>query len=150
MTGTPLSVPLFQAGFYKSRFATPYCDTHFFVWTDVVSGGGALAFTGLTFAMTAVLGQRFHLLKIDFLKDLLEQEWCDWMLAGGAFGAALGVLRNQLKVLGTLQRVGLLVLSLLAVALAAARGVFLGAMVISGPKVVWEASRDATPMLLVC
>ena len=130
---TALAVPLFQAGFHRTRWATPYRETHFFVWTDVVSAGGALAFTGLTFAMTAILGQLFHLLKIDFLKDLLEKEWFDRMLAGGAFGAALGVLRNQLRVLGTLQMVVLLVLSLLAVPLAVALAVFLGAMVISGP-----------------
>jgi hypothetical protein len=147
---TLLAVPLFQAGFHKTRFATPYRETHFFVWTDVVSGGGAVAFTGLTFAMTAVLGELFHLLKIDFLKDLLEKDWFDWMLAGGAFGAALGVLRNQLKVLGTLQMVVLLVLSLLAVPLAAALVVFLGAMVVSGPTVLWDATRSATPILLVC
>lgn len=147
---TALSVPLFQAGFHRTRFATPYRETHFFVWTDVVSGGGALAFTGLTFAMTAVLGQLFHLLKIDFLKDLLEKEWFDWMLAGAAFGAALGVLRNQLKVLGTLQMVVRLVLSLLAVPLAVALVVFLGSMVVSGPTVLWDATRSATPILLVC
>jgi hypothetical protein len=147
---TLLSVPLFQAGFHKARFATPYKTTHFFVWTDVVTGGGALAFTGLTFVMTAVLGQLFHLLKIDFLQHLLEKEWFDWMLAGGAFGAALGVLRNQLKVIGTLQSVVLLVLSLLAVPLALALVVFLGAMVVSGPRVLWEATRSATPTLLAC
>jgi hypothetical protein len=147
---TLLAVPLFQAGFHKTRFATPYRQTHFFVWTDVVAGGGALAFTGLTFAMTAVLAALFHLLKIDFLKDLLEDGWFDWTLAGAAFGAALGVLRNQLKIIGTLQSVVLLVLSLLAVPLALALVIFLGAMVTSGPKVLWEATRSATPILLTC
>jgi hypothetical protein len=147
---TVLALPLFQADFHRTRWATPYRDTHFFVWTDVVSAGGALAFTGLTFAMTAVLAKLFGVIKIEFLQHLLEKEWFDWMLAGAAFGAALGVLRNQLKVLGTLQMVVLLVLSLLAVPLALALVVFLGAMVVSGPKVLWEATRSATPMLLAC
>ena len=147
---TLLSVPLFQAGFHKTRFATPYPATYFFVWTDAVSGAGAIAFTGLAFAMTAVLAALFHLLKLDFLKDLLDEEWFDWMLAGAAFGAALGVLRNQLKVLGTLTSVALLVLSILAVPLAAALAIFLAAMVVSGPEVLWEATRSATPVLLTC
>lgn len=147
---TLLSVPLFQAGFHKTCFATPYSTTHFYVWTDVVSGAGAIAFTGLTFAMAFVLAALFHLLKIDFLKDLLEEEWFGWTLSGAAFGAALGVLRNQLKVLGTLTSVVLLVLSILAVPLAVALVVFLLAMMVSGPAVLWEATKSATPILLTC
>jgi len=145
-----LSLPLFQAGFHRLRFKTPYRDTHFHIWTDIVSGVGALIFVGLAWALIAVLSELFQLLQIDLLKDLMGEEWFGWTYSGLTFGAALGTLRNQLKILGTLQSVVLLVLSLLAVPLAAALVLFLAAMILSGPDVLWEATRSATPILLSC
>ncbi|MGB5779060.1 MAG: DUF4153 domain-containing protein [Allopontixanthobacter sediminis] len=145
-----LSLPLFQAGFHRLRFRTPYRDTHFHVWTDIVSGAGALVFVGLSWALIAVLSELFHLLQIDLLKNLIDEEWFGWTYSGLTFGAALGTLRNQLRILGTLQSVVLLVLSLLAVPLAAALVLFLAAMIMSGPDVLWEATRSATPILLAC
>jgi hypothetical protein len=145
-----IALPLFQAGFHKTRFGTPYRTIHFHVWTDAVSVAGSLAFLGLTWLMSLLLSELFHLLKIDFLRDLLREGWFGWMLSGAAFGAALGVLRNKLAILGLLQSVVMLVLSLLAVPLAAGLVIFLGAMVVSGPDVLWEATRNATPVLLAC
>lgn len=145
-----LSVPLFQAGFHRLGFRTPYRDTHFHIWTDIVSGAGALVFVGLSWALLFVLSELFHLLQIDLLKDLIDEEWFGWTYSGLTFGAALGTLRNQLKILGNLQSVVLLVLSLLAVPLAAALVLFLAAMILSGPEVLWEATRSATPILLTC
>lgn len=145
-----LALPLFQAGLLKRRLATPYADIHYHGWTDAISGAGALAFTGLSWAVLAILSELFHLLKIDLLRDLMDQEWFGWTFSGLAFGAALGTLRNELKVLGTLQNVVMLVLSLLAVPLAAGLVIFLLATAVSGPQVLWEATRSATPVLLAC
>lgn len=145
-----LALPMFQAGFHRTRFATPYRETHFFVWTDTVSGAGALAFTGLTFLLLFLLAELFRLIRIDLLHDLMDEGWFGWSVAGLAFGTALGTLRNQLKVIGTLQSVVLLVLSLLAVPLALALILFLLAVAFSGLDVLWEATRSATPVLLAC
>ncbi|MCB5426220.1 DUF4153 domain-containing protein [Altererythrobacter sp. CC-YST694] len=147
---TLLALPLFQAGFHRTRFATPYRDTHFYVWTDAVSAAGALAFTGLSFLLLFVLAELFRLIRIELLHDLLDKGWFGWSVAGIAFGASLGTLRNSLKVLGALQSVVLLVLSLLAVPLAAALVIFLIAVAFSGLDVLWEATRSATPVLLAC
>jgi hypothetical protein len=147
---TALALPLFQAGFPRRRFATPYADVYRHIWTDAISAAGSLAFTGLSWLSLLLLSELFHLLKIDFLRDVMDEEWFGWTFSGLAFGAALGVLRNQVKVLGTLQTVVLLVLSLLAVPLALGLVVFLGASAISGPQVLWEATRSATPILLTC
>ncbi len=147
---TTLALPLFQAGFHRMRMRTPYRDTHSHIWNDFVSGGGALAFVGLAWLLIGVLSELFQLLKIELLKLLIQQAWFGWTFSGLTFGAALGTLRNHLKILGTLQSVVLLVLSLLAVPLAAALLIFLIAMVVSGPDVLWEATRSATPILLAC
>lgn len=147
---TALALPLFQAGFARTRFATPYTAIYRHIWTDAIAAAGSLAFTGLSWLALALLSELFHLLKIDFLRDAMNEGWFGWTFSGLAFGAALGILRNEIKVLGTMQTVVLLVLSLLAVPLALGLTVFLLATAVSGPQVLWEATRNATPILLTC
>lgn len=143
-----LSLPLFQAGFHKFRWRTSYKATHFHVWTNAITAGGALAFVGISWALIAILAELFSAIQIDLLEELLREEAFGWTFSGAAFGAALGVLRNQLKIIGTLQNVVLLVLSILAVPLAVALVIFLLAVLVSGIDVLWEATKSATPLLL--
>jgi len=150
VVATALALPLFQAGFLRTRLRTSYAAIYHHIWTDAISAAGALAFTGLSWLALAILSELFRLLKIDLLHDLMNQAWFGWTYSGVAFGGALGVLRNQLKVLATLQTIVLLVLSLIAVPLAVGLVVFLLATAISGPHVLWEATRNATPILLTC
>src|SRR5687768_16898765 len=150
VVATALALPLFQAGLHRRRLRTSYADLHYHVWTDAISAAGALAFTGLSWLVLVLLSELFHLLQIDFLRELMEEGWFGWTYSGLAAGAALGTLRNQLKVLGTLQTVVLLVLSLLAVPLAAGLVVFLLATAVYGPQTLWDATRSATPLLLAC
>ncbi|WP_160726767.1 DUF4153 domain-containing protein [Qipengyuania vulgaris] len=145
-----LALPLFQARFHRLRWRTSYDDTHFHVWTDAISAGGALAFTGLSFLLANLLAELFAAIEIEFLRELLREEWFNWTFAGVTFGAALGVLRNQLKVIGTLQSVGMLVLSLIAVPFAGALAIFILAVLVSGLDVLWGATRSPTPLLLSC
>jgi hypothetical protein len=67
-----LALPLYQAGFHRKRFAASYADTHFYVWSDAVSGAGALVFTGIAWLLLFLLAALFQLLKIEFLKDLIN------------------------------------------------------------------------------
>ncbi|GEM_PF-285767 len=145
-----LALPLFQAGFHRTRFATDYSLTHFHVWADAISGGGALAFTGLSWIMLVLLDQLFGLVGIDLIGDLMDEGWFGWMWSGAAFGAGLGVIRNNLKIVGTLQSVVMLVFALLAVPLAVALLVFLAALLASGGQALWNATDSATPILLAC
>lgn len=147
---TGLALPLFQAGFHRSRWATSYRAIHGHVWSDAICAAGSLAFVGASWLMLVLLSELFHLLKIDILKNLIDDGWFGWTWSGAAFGAALGVLRNELGIIGTLRRVVMTVLSLLAVPLAAGLALFLVAMAVSGPEVLWEATRSATPVLLTC
>jgi len=150
VVATALALPLFQAGFHRRRFATPYPEIYGHVWTDAISAAGALAFTGLSWIVLALMSELFHLLKIDLLRDLMDEGAFGWTFSGLAAGAALGTIRNQLKVLTVMQTVVLLVASLLAVPLAIGLTVFLLATAVSGPQVLWDATRSATPLLLAC
>ncbi len=145
-----LALPLFQAGFHRRRFAIPYPEVHAHAWNDALSGAGALAFTGVSWAVLALLNELFKLVGIHLIDTLIDESWFAWMFSGAAFGAALGTLRNQLKILGTLQSVAMLVLSLLAVPLALALLVFLVALVATGGQALWNATDSATPVLLAC
>jgi hypothetical protein len=147
---TGLALPLFQAGFHRTRWATPYRAVHHHVWTDAICAAGSLAFVGASWLILLLLSELFRLLKIDLLRDLIDNAWFGWTWSGAAFGAALGVLRNEIGILSTLKRVVMVVLSILAVPLAAGLALFLVAMVFSGPDVLWQATRSATPILLMC
>lgn len=145
-----LALPLFQAGFYKTRFSTSYPLAHFHAWADAVSGGGALAFVGLSWALLALLNGLFGLVGFDFIDDLMAEEWFGWMWSGAAFGAGLGVIRNNLKVVGALQKVVMLVFAILAVPFAAGLLLFLLILLGTGGQALWEATDSATPILLAC
>jgi hypothetical protein len=150
VVATAIALPLFQARFHRTRFATPYPLLHGHAWNDAIGAAGALAFTGASWLLLLVLSELFRLLKIDLLRDLMDEGWFGWSWSGAAFGAALGVLRNESRILGTLQRVVMVVLSILGVPLALGLAVFLVAMLVSGPDVLWAATRSATPVLLLC
>jgi hypothetical protein len=150
VVASALALPLFQAGFHRRRLATPYAEIYGHVWTDAICAAGALAFTGLSWVVLALLSELFFLLKIEFLRDVMDEGWFGWSFSGLAAGAALGTLRNQLKILATMQTVVLLVAALLAVPLAFGLVVFLLATAVSGPQVLWDATQSATPLLLAC
>ena len=150
LVATALALPLFQSGFHRTRWATSYRAIHGAVWSDAICAAGGLAFLGASWLMLVLLAELFHLLRIDVLKNLIDEGWFGWSWSGAAFGAALGVLRNERGIIGTLRRVAMTVLSLLAAPLAAGLALFLVAMAVSGPEVLWQATRSATPVLLAC
>ena len=115
-----IAVPLWQAGVLRDRLRTSYAAVHHHVWTDAICVAGALAFTGLAWALLALLAVLFDLVGIGLLSDLIDEGWFGWSFSGAAFGAGLGTLREQAKVLGTLRHVVQLVLAILAVPLALA------------------------------
>lgn len=145
-----LAIPLFQAQFHRRRWQTPYAETHFHCWTDAVSAGGALAFVGLSWLVLWLLHELFSIVGIEVIEQLIETDGFAGAFAFASFGSAMGVLRNQLSVLGTLQRVVLLVFALLAVPFAAALLLFLAILLASGGNALWEATDSATPVLLSC
>ena len=86
---TGLALPLFQSGFHRTRWTTPYSTVHHNVWSDAICAAGSLAFVGVSWLLLLLLSELFRLLKIDLLRDLTEQAWFGWTWSGAAFGAAL-------------------------------------------------------------
>jgi hypothetical protein len=132
----------------EGRRSLPYRQVHRYAWTDAIIGGASLAFTGLTFLLAFLLGSLFDAIGIPVLKNLVEEGWFAWMLAGAAFGSASAVLREKDPLLGTLQRLVMLVFSVLAPVLAGALAIYLIALPITGFGGLWKSGLPETPLLL--
>ena len=142
VVATALALPLFQAGLPPQaplRHLLRRAPYH--VWTDAISAAGRARLH-----RAVVAGARADERAVPPAQDRSParpdgRRRFGWTFSGLAAGAALGTLRNQLKVLGTMQTVVLLVLSLLAVPLALGLVVFLLATAAYGPASA--VGRDA-------
>jgi len=150
-----VATPLFQtrrdvapdARFWK-LWQMPYARLHSHAWTDAVIGAASLAFVGVTFLLVMLIGEMFHLIGIDLIRDLLRGEWFGWMLAGAAFGGAVGLLRERDKLVSTLQRLVMIVLAVLAPVLAAALILFLLSLIGTGLQKLWDAGFSTAGLML--
>lgn len=140
--------PLFQVIRDEGRPEMPYAPLHRYVWDDAIIGAASLAFTGLTFLLAFLLAQLFDAIGIDLIKDLLDEGWFDWMLAGAAFGAASAILRERAPLLATLQRLVTAIISVLAPVFAVALILFLLALPATGFAGLWKSGVPETPLLL--
>ena len=144
-----IAAPLFQTVRDEGAWRFPYARLHRHAWTDAVIGAASLAFTGITFMLAWLIASLFDVIGIDAIKELLQEEWFGWMLAGFAFGGALGLLRERDALVATLQKLVMVVLSVLAPVLAVALTAFLLSLPFTGLKGLWESDIPATPMLLL-
>ena len=146
-----IAAPLFQA--WRPRggdpvWRLPYPAVHDRAWSNLLIWGAAWAFVAIVWLLAQLLAELFGLIGIELLKRLLEREQVAVMLLGGAFGAGIGLLRDRDAILGTLQKVAMLVLSVLAPVFGVGLLLFLGALPFTGLAPLWEATRATTPVLL--
>jgi hypothetical protein len=144
-----LAAPLFQTLRDEGAWRFPYDRLHRHAWTDAVIAAASLVFTGIAWALAWLIAGLFDLIGIDSIKKLLQQGWFGWMLAGFAFGAAVGLLRERDGLLATLQRLVMVVFSVLAPVLAAALVLFLASLPFTGLGRLWESGVATTPLMLV-
>ena len=143
-----IAAPLFQTIRDEGGWSFPYGRLHSHAWADAVIGAASLFFTGVTFLLAWLIAGLFDLIGIDLLKDLLEEEWFAWMLAGFAFGGAFGLLRERDRLVATLQRLVMVVFSVLAPVLAFALVAFLVSIPFTGLGGLWDSWVSAAALLL--
>ncbi|MEN3749432.1 DUF4153 domain-containing protein [Sphingomonas sp. HF-S3] len=148
--GIAIAAPLYQAARDEGRRRFPYASVHDHAWTNVVLWFACWAFVGVVFALMYLLAALFDLIKLDFLKELLERNWFWRSLIGLAFGGAVGLFREHDRVVHLLQRVLATVLAVLAPVLALGLVLFVLALPFTGLGSLWEATRATTPLLLGC
>lgn len=145
-----IAAPLFQAARDEGAMRFPYASVHDHAWTNVVLWCACWLFVAIVFALSWLLAALFDLIKIDLLRRLLEKDWFWRALIGLAFGAGLGLLRENDTVVRLLQRVVATVLAVLAPVLAIGLALFLLALPFTGLDALWDATRATTPILLFC
>lgn len=143
-----IAAPLFQTVRDEGAWRFPYARLHGHVWTDAVIGAASLAFTGVSFLLAYLIAQLFDLIGIKFFSELMREEWFSAILAGFAFGASLGLLRERDALVATLQKLVLVVFSVLAPVLAFALVGFLVSLPFTGLAPLWDSGVPTTPVLL--
>ncbi len=143
-----LACPLFQNARDEGgwRFSSGNVHTH--VWTDAVIGAASIAFVAVTFALAWLIAGLFDVIGIDALKEVLEEPEFGWPLAGFAFGAAVGILRERDALVGTMQRLVMVVLAVLSPVLAVALVLFLLSLPVSGLSGLWESWASAAALTM--
>lgn len=143
-----IAAPLFQTMRDEGRRSLPYAKLHGHAWADAVIGASSLAFTGIVFLLAWLISGLFDLIGIEQIRKLLEKDWFNWMLAGLAFGTAVGILSERDRLLPMLQRLVRIVLGVLAPPLAVALVLFLASIPFTGLEKFWKSGVPATPLLL--
>jgi Domain of unknown function (DUF4153) len=143
-----IAAPLFQTVRDEGAWRFSYARLHGHVWTDAVIGAASLFFMGVSYLLATLIGQLFNLIGIKFFSDLLRDEWFNALILGFAFGAALGLLRERDALVATLQKLVLVVFSVLAPVLAFALVGFLVSLPFTGLAPLWDSGVPTTPVLL--
>jgi hypothetical protein len=145
-----IAAPLFQTMRDAGAGRLPYAPVHAHAWTNVVLWVVAWGFVLIVFLLMLLLSALFQLIGIRLIEQLMESDWFLWTLLGAALGGVLGILRDRDKVLGTLQRVAMAILSVLAPVLAAGLAIFVLSLPVTGLSSLWEETKSTTPILLSC
>jgi hypothetical protein len=145
-----VAVPLFQAArdVGGRRFGARPVHAH--AWTNLILWGAAWAFVGAAMLLALLLAELFNLIGLDLLRRALQDGWFPAMIVGGAFGGAVGLLRDRDSVLATLQKVARAILSVLAPVLAIGLLLFVLALPFTGLEPLWSKTKATTPLVLAC
>lgn len=146
-----IAVPLFTAWRAKGGGGLrglDYATVHDRAWTAALTGAAAFVFTLIAWAMLWLLASLFDLIGIHAVRDLLAHSWFDVPFLAGAYAAAIGLLRDRDAMIGTLQRIVMTVLSVLAPLLGTGLVIFLLSLPFTGLAPLWQATKHTTPILL--
>ena len=144
-----LAAPLFQTARDEGGWRFPPLAVQMHAWTDAVIGATGMVFVGISFALFALIAGLFDLIGIEFFSNLLKEGWFGLMLAGSAFGAAVGILRERDALVGTMQRLVRIILSVLAPVLAFALVLFLLSLPVTGLAGLWDGWVSAAVLTLL-
>jgi len=140
--------PFFQSSLQNSF--RDYKALHHFAWGNLLVGGLAVLFMGLSFALAHLLASLFSLVGIDFIKTLLREDLFVSLLLGTALGAAVGVLREHDAIVSSTQSVVQSVFSLFVTPLALGLAGFIAVLPFTGLTPLWDSTRNTSATLFAC
>jgi hypothetical protein len=87
-----IAAPLFQSFRDEGRLKLDDTRVHAHAWTNIVLWFACWAFVLISYLLALLLGELFHLIGIDLMRDTVRKPWFSTMLVGAALGAAAGLL----------------------------------------------------------
>lgn len=148
--GLGLAAVLFQAARDAGRLQFAYAPVYRYAWCGVLMTLAGLAFAALIFALVYLLVSLFELVSIASIRTTFDNSLLVTMLAGGGFGAGVGLMREHGQILDMLKRLMGVAVSVIAPVFAIGLVVFLAMLPFTGLETFWQATRSATPILLTC
>jgi len=148
MIAVGIALPIFQSLYQQDSFSLVYSDLHENAWNNTLCWFACWVFVGLSFAVANLLAALFDLIGISVLELLLRKEWFTSLLIGASFGATLGVLKENVRIVSSLQGLVMAVLSILTPVLCVGLVSFLVALIFTGLEPFWNSTESTTPIVL--
>ena len=145
-----IALPLFQTARDYNWLKLPYPTVHRYAWNDFLGGATALLFVGISYALLFLISSLFKLIGLNFLERLFDFEWFFIVFNGAAFGGSLGVLKQNSKIVSSIQNLVMTVLSILSPLLCFGLIVFLFSLPFTGLHSLWDATRNTSAILITC
>ena len=136
-----LLVPFVQCRLAAGAWRFAYRDLFATTWRDIILLAEALAFTGLFWLLLFLWQQLFHMLGVDFFRELFQEPVFIYPVTSVCFGVALHLIGSVDRLTSVVLEQVLSVLKWLAVVAGLILGLFTVALVLKLPSLVTEGAR---------
>ena len=142
-----IALPFLQCRLQHGRWCAPYADLFEHAWQNTLTLLLALLFVGICWGVLALWGSLFHLIGIDFFRDLFRERPFTYLATGGMAGLGILIGRTQHQPIRLALRIVLAIFTGLLPLLAAIALLFAASLPFTGLAPLWN-TRSATAILM--
>jgi len=144
-----LAMPFAQCRLASGTWRITYADLFATTWRDIILLAEAAAFTGLFWLLLFLWQQLFHMIGIDFFKELFEEPIFVYPVTSLCFGVALHLIGSVERFTAVVLEQVLSVLKWLAVVAGLILAFFTLALVFKLPHLVFQGERSISAAWLL-
>jgi hypothetical protein len=142
-----IALPFLQCRLQHGRWCAPYADLFEHAWQNALTLLLALVFVGICWGVLVLWGSLFHLIGIDFFRDLFRERPFAYLATGGMAGLGILIGRTQHQPIRLALRIVLAIFTGLLPLLAAVALLFAVSLPFTGLAPLWN-TRSATAILM--
>ena len=142
-----IALPFMQCRLQYGRWCTPYADLFGHAWQNALTLLLTLLFVGICWGVLTLWGSLFHLIGIDFFRDLFRERPFAYLATGGMAGLGILIGRTQHQPIRLALRIALAIFTGLLPVLAAVALLFALSLPFTGLAPLWN-TRSATVILM--
>ena len=143
-----IALPFLQCRLQQGRWCTPYADLFEHAWQNTLTLLLALLFVGICWGVLLLWGSLFHLIGIDFFRDLFRERPFTYLATGGMAGLGILIGRTQHQPIRLALRIVLAIFTGLLPLLATIALLFALSLPFTGLAPLWN-TRSATAILMI-